>query len=226
MPISDISPQPRHKTSSNRIRRDRYHHGDLTNALTQAAVHLASTGGPEAVVLREAARRVGVSATAAYRHFASHQDLMRAVKDRSLAALAATMQRELAAIAPTCNPIEDGLRRLRAAGNGYLHFALRQPGLFRTAFFRGGVSATASPDLGAYRAFQLVSEILDDLVACGGISPDRRPYAPVATWSAVHGLAMLLLDGPLAGLPETARGEAIEAALDLIVAGLGLCPPD
>ena len=50
------------------LRRDRYHHGDLANALTLAATDLAREGGPEAVVLRQAARQVGVSATAAYRH--------------------------------------------------------------------------------------------------------------------------------------------------------------
>ena len=59
----------------------RYHHGDLANALTAAATELARDGGPEAVVLREAARKVGVSATAAYRHFAGHGDLIHAVKE-------------------------------------------------------------------------------------------------------------------------------------------------
>jgi hypothetical protein len=51
--------------------RDSYHHGDLYNALVEAAVDLARSGGPEAVVLRKVARRVSVSVTSAYRHFAS-----------------------------------------------------------------------------------------------------------------------------------------------------------
>ncbi len=58
-------------------RRAAYHHGDLPNALADAATDLARSGGPEAVVLREAARRVGVSAAAAYRHYASHCELLR-----------------------------------------------------------------------------------------------------------------------------------------------------
>src|SRR5439155_20803437 len=73
-------------------RRRAYHHGDLANALTNAATELARHGGPEAVVLREAARQVGVSATAAYRHFASHGDLVHEVKERGRASVRACMR--------------------------------------------------------------------------------------------------------------------------------------
>ena len=118
--------------------RGRYHHGDLANALTVAATQLAREGGPEAVVLREAARSVGVSATAAYRHFAGHGDLIHAVKERAQAALADRMRAELAAGEPETDPARDALRRLFAIGIGYLNFALTEPGLFRTAFCRGG----------------------------------------------------------------------------------------
>src|SRR5215471_15488734 len=84
--------------------RGTYHHGDLANALTVAATQLARDGGPEAVVLREAARTVGVSATAAYRHFAGHGDLMHAVKERAQESLAASMRSELAASKPNAKP--------------------------------------------------------------------------------------------------------------------------
>ena len=66
-----------------------YHHGDLPNALADAATDLARGGGPEAVVLREAARRVGVSAAAAYRHYVGHCELLQAVKHRALASASA-----------------------------------------------------------------------------------------------------------------------------------------
>src|SRR5215471_21379476 len=93
-----------------------YHHGDLANALTVAATQLAREGGPEAVVLREAARTVGVSATAAYRHFAGHGDLMHAVKDRAQESLAASMRAELASEEPRVDPAAEALRRLYAIG--------------------------------------------------------------------------------------------------------------
>ena len=50
-----------------------YHHGNLRQALVDAGVELARTGGPNAVLLRAAARQVGVSHNAAYRHFANQE---------------------------------------------------------------------------------------------------------------------------------------------------------
>src|SRR5579859_1009447 len=84
--------------------RGRYHHGDLANALTQAAVALAREGGPDAVVLREAARRVGVSPAAAYRHFAAHDDLLYAVKLQAQQALAHWMLDSLGSSAVCDDP--------------------------------------------------------------------------------------------------------------------------
>ena len=68
-----------------------YHHGDLRNALVTQATALARAGGPDAVVLREAARRVGVSPSAAYRHFPNREGLLAAVASRAREALATEM---------------------------------------------------------------------------------------------------------------------------------------
>src|SRR5262245_40935697 len=129
--------------------RGAYHHGDLRNALSDAALALARVGGPEAVVLREAARRAGVSATAAYRHFAKHADLVEEVKHRALAELARAMEAALTAAdakatAIGATPQERARRRLHAVGRGYLNFAQGQPGLFRTAFCRTEAEASAA----------------------------------------------------------------------------------
>src|ERR1700743_2056809 len=75
---------------------DRYHHGDLRNALIAAAVALVREDGPDAIVLREAARRVGVSANAAYRHFDGLPDLIEAVRQAALDGLSASMLNEVA----------------------------------------------------------------------------------------------------------------------------------
>ena len=124
-----------------RVSRDAYHHGDLSNALADAATDLARGGGPEAVVLREAARRVGVSAAAAYRHFVGHGELLSAVKDRALAALADAMQAGLESGEPLGDPAADAIRRFRSLGSAYVQFALENPGLFHTAFCRGEAPA-------------------------------------------------------------------------------------
>src|SRR6266566_5346955 len=111
-----------------------YHHGNLRHALMQAGTELAREGGPSAIVLREAARRVGVSANAAYRHFSALPDLVEAVAFDALSALARSMEAELAKCRPSGDAGQDAIDRLDAVGRGYVHFALTEPGLFATAF--------------------------------------------------------------------------------------------
>lgn len=217
--------------------RTRYHHGDLAHALANAATQLARKGGPEAVVLREAARQVGVSATAAYRHFASHRDLIHAVKEQAKTALADAMQAELIALAPLPDPIADAEQRLRTLGTAYVHFALTEPGLFRTAFCRADQSPDQpadQPDDGAaepwpvidafsVRAYQMLSAALDALAERGRIRPEHRPHAEIAAWAPMHGLALLILDGPLQALPPEERAAAIRQTADVVIAGI--CRP-
>jgi AcrR family transcriptional regulator len=207
-----------------RPHRDSYHHGDLANALTVAATQLAREGGPEAVVLREAARKVGVSATAAYRHFAGHGDLIHAVKDQAGEALAASMRAALAATPPLPDLASEALRRMDAIGRAYLRFAVTEPGLYRTAFCRaeaGQPTLAERADLmGESPPYQILSECLDLLVAAGLLTPERRPYAEVFAWSCTHGLAMLMLDGPLNHLPESEREPVIDRVLTGVIQGL------
>jgi len=201
-------------------RRDTYHHGDLANALASAATELARGGGPEAVVLREAARQVGVSATAAYRHFAGHGDLIHEVKERCQAALAEHMRAELTAVPPAADRRQEALRRLRAVGLGYIRFALAEPGLFRTAFCRADSPREQSPHMAESPAFLMLAEILDDLTGLGLIDPARREYAETVAWAAAHGLATLIVDGPLGALPEEEREAAINRTLDVVIDGI------
>jgi AcrR family transcriptional regulator len=204
------------------MKRPSYHHGDLANALTSAATQLAREGGPDAVVLREAARQVGVSATAAYRHFASHGDLMHAVKDHAAEQLAASMRTELDNGPAESDPRGEALRRMRALGLGYLRFALTEPGLFRTAFCRPGEATGSDQDLDLSLAppYQMLVESIDALVAVGLLSPDRRPWAETFAWSSVHGLAMLLLDGPLRHCPQQEQEQIVQRVLEGVAAGL------
>ncbi len=207
------------------MKRPSYHHGNLAKALTEAATQLAREGGPDAVVLREAARQVGVSATAAYRHFASHGDLMHAVKDLAGGKLAESMRVELAQTAPESDPAAEAIRRLNALGIGYVRFALAEPGLFRTAFCRPG---TPTPhdhelELGQVEPYQMLVDAIDALVDSGLMPAHRRPLAEVFAWSAVHGLAMLLLDGPLARCTPVEQDQAIDRIL-AGVAGSLLAP--
>lgn len=206
-----------------------YHHGDLPNALAEAATDLARSGGPEAVVLREAARRVGVSAAAAYRHFVGHGELLQAVKQRAIEALADALAEGLASGEPLASPTAEALRRFRNLGLAYVGFARANPGLFHTAFCRPDAgTARAVPDRSAEvaaritgsRPYRILAESLDELVAAGLLDESRRPAAPIAFWSSVHGLATLLVDGPLAELTDAEQDWAADRTLDILIEGI------
>jgi AcrR family transcriptional regulator len=182
-------------------RRKPYHHGSLHSALVEASIALAREGGPDRVVLREAARAAGVSHSAAYRHFTDREALLAEVSRHARSELAAEMRRRV-------NRAKDPLERLRAVGTAYVDFALTQPGLFRTAFIshpaathpddhdRTAGTATRSTADSA-EPLEILGEVLDQAQAAGLLDPNRRPGAEIAAWSAVHGLASLLLEGPL-----------------------------
>ena len=187
--------------------RTTYRHGDLRRALLAAGVALARAGGPAAIVLREATRRAGVVPNAAYRHFASRQALLEAVRSAALSELAKTMEAEIARARRGKSPAETARANLRAVGTGYWRFALTETGLFRTAFstpeFRGFTSDPARAGESGLDPFQLLSRALDLLVDAGLLPPERRPGAEFLAWSAVHGFAMLVIDGPLHTVPRS-----------------------
>jgi len=199
-----------------------YHHGDLRNALITAAAELAAQGGPGSVSIRAAARLVGVTPTAAYRHFAGQEELVGAATDCALDELSAAMQKELAARPQSDDPVQYALGSLAALGRGYLAFARAEPGLFRTVFSDEGVRRKPEED-GNRRVndpFGLLLESLDEMVAVGYLSVERRPLAEVAAWAMVHGLATLL-DGPLRDMPDEVRDDAIVRAMIVLGNGLG-----
>ena len=204
-------------------RRKPYHHGALHSALIEASIALAREGGPDRVVLREAARVAGVSHSAAYRHFADREALLVEVSRHARSELAAEMRRRV-------NRAKDSLEQLQAVGTAYVDFALTQPGLFRTAFIshpaatpaedhdRPAGPQTRSP-ADSTEPFEILGQVLDRAQDAGLLDPHRRPGAEIAAWSAVHGLASLLLEGPL---PTTDADIefSLRQVLDLIARGL------
>ncbi|MFJ8660637.1 TetR/AcrR family transcriptional regulator [Streptomyces sp. NPDC093795] len=201
-----------------------YHHGDLRNALICAAVDLATEGGPERVVLREAARRVGVSPTAAYRHFDGRGELLGAVRTHARRELADSMERAAAREPGADDPALAAERRVAALCRGYVGFAVEQPGLYRAAFCvprraeAGGPAAERPPTEPEIRAFTLLGEALDALTRRGA-RQGARVASGAAAWSAVHGLSLLLVDGPLRRLPAQRRNAVVETTLAMVVSG-------
>jgi AcrR family transcriptional regulator len=187
-----------------------YHHGDLRTALVDAGLHLTRAGGPDALTIREATRRVGVSPNAAYRHFVDREALLGAVATAIQHRMAARMARRHAS---------DATERLRAVGLGYIKFALDEPGWFTVAFFSADPVALSEQTATAPPYLALV-DALDAMAEDGILPPDRRAGAEWPCWSAVHGFAELALRGPL----RHARRRDVDAlaarTVDDIVAGL------
>jgi AcrR family transcriptional regulator len=192
-----------------------YHHGALHSALIEASIALAREGGPDRVILREAARAAGVSHSAAYRHFTDREALLAEVSSFARNELAEKMRRRI-------NRTKDPRRRLRAVGTAYIDFALTEPGLFRTAFTSHPSTSRDTDDdraTGREDPYEVLGQVLDEAQAAGVLDPRRRPGAEIATWSAVHGLAGLLLDGPLPTSPTDIKFSR-EHVLDLVERGL------
>src|SRR6187551_2737781 len=188
-----------------------YHHGDLRRALVTAATGLAAAGGSEGVGLREAARRIGVSPSAAYRHFPSRDGLLAQVGSEAREALA---QRMLAATGEIRGSSGRSARaRFRATGRAYIEFALDEPGLFEVAFRRCPPALYVPDDPSPYA---VLSEALDALDGAGLLAVPRAA-AEVPAWVAVHGAAILLGEGML---PRDDRDAIVNATLDMVSDGL------
>jgi AcrR family transcriptional regulator len=197
--------------------------GAVRDGLVAAGVELARTGGPDAVVLREVTRMVGVVPNAAYRHFSGRDELLAAVCAAALRELADRMAGGVARVRGKHGDPAAARRRLHAIGTAYLEFAREEPGLFATAFAVPQQHAYSAPDggtgpertpLGHLRA------VLDELVDAGVLHQRRRDGIEYPIWSTVHGLAVLTGQGPLRDVPDVTRQHLEELTRTFIDEGL------
>jgi AcrR family transcriptional regulator len=193
------------KKSSSIQQRKTFRHGDLRNALVAAGLEMARMGGPDAVILREATRRAGVSPNAAYRHFAGQASLLDAVRSACISKLAGAIEDEMGNIKPSRDLQSFARKSLRAVGITYLGFALQEPGMFRTAFSVPPQIHEQNPANVAamgLNPFQLLSLALDRMLESGLLTKKNRNGAEYLAWSTVHGMALLALEGPLHQMPH------------------------
>jgi AcrR family transcriptional regulator len=197
--------------------------GAVRDGLVAAGLELARTGGPDAVVLREATRMVGVVPNAAYRHFADRDELLAAVCAAAMHELAGRMAAGVAAVRGKHGDPAAARRRLGAIGTAYLEFARAEPGLFATAFALPHQHPYSAPDGGTGQDSTPLGQLrtaLDELVDAGVLHPQRRNGIEYPIWSTVHGLAVLTGQGPLRDLPDATRHHLEDLAFTFIEEGL------
>jgi AcrR family transcriptional regulator len=188
-----------------------YHHGDLRTALIEAGLDLTRTGGPEALTIREATRRVGVSPNAAYRHFVDREAL--------LGAVATAIQHRMAARMARGSRSAGASDRLRAVGLGYIKFALDEPGWFTVAFF-GADPIGLNDETASAPPYLALVDALDAMVDAGELPAEQREGAEWPCWSAVHGFAELALRGPLRHAGRRQLEVLAGRTVDDIIAGV------
>lgn len=190
----------------------RYHHGDLAQALRDAALEAIAEVGPEHLNLRDLARRLGVSPAAPYRHYADKDALLRAVA----ADIVARFEEEVArarAEAPA-----DAISQFRAIGIANVRFAVRNPAHFRVMYLPGLLDDKTTAQAGEERA------MLEAAQARGELIDLPVDDIALAAGSLVYGLSRLIVDGALPGPRVTlARADALAAAVTNVF-GLGLLP--
>jgi AcrR family transcriptional regulator len=187
-----------------------YHHGNLREALVQAAVTLIGQHGPAGFTVAEAARLAGVSPGAPYRHFRDSEALLAEVARQGFERFAEALTAAWNDGAP------DPLRAYEAVGRAYLHFA-RTEAAFYAAMFETRLAFEDHPGLQAAgdRAFGVLREATERLVAR---APEgRRPPALMVAlhvWSMAHGVASLFCR------PDRSRRKLPMSPEDLLEAGL------
>lgn len=196
-----------------------YHHGNLREALVEAALRLIAEKGPAAFTIAEAARLAGVSPAAPYRHFRSAEALLAEIAERGFDQLHVALRRAWNGGAP------DPVRAFEAMGRAYLAFARDEPA-FYAAMFDTHLPHEAHPglQLAGDRAFAALRDAAEALAA--RLPPARRPpslMVALHVWSMSHGVAALFArpGASRRKLPMTPE-DLLEAGILLYLQGLGL----
>jgi AcrR family transcriptional regulator len=196
-----------------------YHHGNLKEALLQAALDLIAKKGPAGFTFADAARLAGVSPAAPYRHFRDRDELLSSIALRGFEQFEAMLS----------NAWDDGRPETIAAfervGKAYLAFAREEPA-FYSAMFESGLPLDLNPVLlaASERAFAVLRAAAERLAALAPPGVPRPPALMMALhiWSMSHGVASLFARGDAARrkLPMSAE-DLLEAEVLIYLRGLG-----
>lgn len=199
-----------------------YHHGNLRQALVDAALDLIREKGPTGFTLSEAAKRAGVTPAAVYRHFDGREDLIAEAARQGYEIFAELMQYAYDKGQPSA------LAAFEATGRAYLAFARKHPGHY-IAMFESGISVNRNPDLAAVaqRARHVLEKAATDLSQ--HIPEEKRPPASMFSahiWALSHGVVELFARNSPGTISPFPPEDLLESGIGVYLRGLGLIPPD
>ena len=167
-----------------------YHHGNLETALVDAAITLVRKYGPDQLSLRAVSAEIGVSPSASYHHFRDKDALVTAISNVLFDRLATMQEKAIARIKGT--GATASIKKFEEMGNAYFAWATSEPNLYRLMF--GGYCEIIMEEHDS-KAWNLLREALDELIAHGVIDKSARKGGEVIVWSAVHGASSLAIEG-------------------------------
>src|SRR5215207_2382018 len=196
-----------------------YHHGNLREALMQAAIDLIADKGPSGFTFAEAARAAGVSPAAPYRHFRDRDALMAEVAARGFMKFAIELERAWDAGKP------DPQAAFIRLGRAYLAFARSEPAYY-AAMFESALPRASYPGLddAGRRAFDVLRAASESI--CALLPKECRPpelMMSLHIWSMAHGVASLFARGDQGRhvIPMSAE-DLLEAEVRLYLRGIGV----
>lgn len=203
------------------MRKQGYHHGNLRQALVEAALRLITEKGPTGFTLAEAAKDAGVTPAAVYRHFQGREEL---ITEAALQGHAIFRT----AIEAAFNSKTSPLAAFEATGRAYLRFAQTNPGHYM-AMFESGLANNAHPDLARASAnSRAVLERAAEALSAE-LPIDRRPPAAMFSahiWAMSHGVVELFARSGEGGNTPFPAEDLLETGIGIYLRGLGLLDKD
>lgn len=199
-----------------------YHHGNLRQALIDAALKLIELRGPMGFTLSEAAKQAGVTPAAVYRHFDGREDLIAEAARQGYEIFSDLMEFAYQSGQPSA------LKAFEATGRAYLAFARKHPGHY-IAMFESGISVNRTPELAsaANRANGVLEKAAEDLSQ--HIPEDKRPPATMFSahiWAMSHGVVELFARNSPGRASPFPPDDLLETGIGIYLRGLGLVDGD
>lgn len=199
-----------------------YHHGNLRQALVDAALQLIESKGPTGFTLSEAAKQAGVTPAAVYRHFEGREDLIAEAALQGYEIFGDLMQFAYESGQPSA------LQAFEATGRAYLAFARKYPGHY-IAMFESGIQINRTAALASVvnRANAVLEKAATDLSQ--HIPEDKRPPASMFSahiWAMSHGVVELFARNSPGRASPFPPEDLLETGIGIYLRGLGLIAPD